>query len=162
MEGRSAFSPFVAKGEKTAAVGPPRGSDSGLEAAFPGADDRFETCRADCAIHPRRGGTRVEHAGFLVGVAAESERVGVVLGLTRGPVAAQERFRDKFDRNGPGGLGPQDFPPMVVSTITGQVAEAFQLRGMNSTLVDGTTAGLHALCHAVEVLRQTTAWTPSS
>ncbi len=98
-------------------------------------------------------GLALKHAGFLVGVAAESERVGVVLGLTRGPVAAQERFRDKFDRNGPGGLGPQDFPPMVVSTITGQVAEAFQLRGMNSTLVDGTTAGLHALCHAVEVLR---------
>ena len=47
----------------------------------------------------------------------------------------------------------QDFPPMVVSTITGQVAETYQLRGMNSTLIDGTTAGLHALCHAVEALR---------
>jgi 3-oxoacyl-[acyl-carrier-protein] synthase II len=44
---------------------------------------------------------------------------------------------------------------MVVSTVGGQVSQSFNLKGINSTLVDGMTAGLHALAHAYEVLWQT-------
>ena len=51
-------------------------------------------------------------------------------------------------------LSAKYFPAMVVSTIGGRVAQYFGLKGMNSTVVEGTTSGIHALIHAFEYLRQ--------
>ena len=41
-----------------------------------------------------------------------------------------------------------------MSSIGGQVSRALSLKGVASTVVDGVTAGLHALVHACELLRQ--------
>jgi 3-oxoacyl-[acyl-carrier-protein] synthase II len=82
------------------------------------------------------------------------ERVGMVMGLTRGPVGAQERFLESLKNDGIEGLSAKHFPSMVISTAGGQVSQAFGCMGINSTLVDGVTAGLHALIHAFELLRQ--------
>ena len=81
------------------------------------------------------------------------ERVGVVVGLTRGPVTTQQHFLESLEKDGVENLPAKYFPAMVVSTVAGQVAGLLKLKGMNSTVVDGTTAGLQALIHASEVLR---------
>jgi 3-oxoacyl-[acyl-carrier-protein] synthase II len=81
------------------------------------------------------------------------ERVGVVVGLTRGPVTTQQHFLESLEKDGVENLPAKYFPAMVVSTVSGQVAGLLKLKGLNSTVVDGTTAGLQALIHAFEVLR---------
>jgi 3-oxoacyl-[acyl-carrier-protein] synthase II len=81
------------------------------------------------------------------------ERIGVVVGLTRGPVTTQQHFLESLEKDGLESLPAKYFPAMVVSTVAGQVAGLLKLKGLNSTVVDGTTAGLQALLHASEVLR---------
>jgi 3-oxoacyl-[acyl-carrier-protein] synthase II len=90
----------------------------------------------------------------LDGTAIADERKGIVLGLTRGPAETTEQFMDSLRENGLENLSAKFFPAMVVSTIGGRIAQSFGLKGMNSTVVDGTTSGLHALIHAFECLRQ--------
>jgi 3-oxoacyl-[acyl-carrier-protein] synthase II len=82
-----------------------------------------------------------------------SERIGVVAGLTRGPVATQQRFLQSLHEDGLERLSAKHFPAMVLSTLAGEVSRSLQLRALNSTIVDGTAAGLHALVHAFEMLR---------
>lgn len=83
------------------------------------------------------------------------DRLGVVQALTRGPVGAQQRFLEALAKDGIEKLSAKYFPAMVVSTVSGQVSQSFNLKGTNSTLVEGLTAGLHALAHAYEMLWQT-------
>jgi 3-oxoacyl-[acyl-carrier-protein] synthase II len=82
------------------------------------------------------------------------ERIGVVVGLTRGPVSAQENFLGSLRRDGLEKLSAKYFPSMVVSTVGGQVSQALRLKALNSTLVDGASAGLHSIIHGFEMLRQ--------
>jgi 3-oxoacyl-[acyl-carrier-protein] synthase II len=81
------------------------------------------------------------------------ERLGVVIGLTRGPVATQEKFLESLERDGVENLPAKYFPAMVVSTVAGQVAGLLKLKGLNSTVVEGAAGGLQALIHAFEILR---------
>ncbi len=90
----------------------------------------------------------------LNGTAIAEERKGVVLGLTRGPVQTQQEFMTSLRDEGLENLSAKYFPAMVVSTIGGRIAQFFGLKGLNSTVVDGTTSGLHALIHGFECLRQ--------
>ncbi len=41
-----------------------------------------------------------------------------------------------------------------MSALGGQVSKALGLKGTALTVVDGDAAGLHALCHAAEMLRR--------
>src|SRR5205807_653322 len=66
----------------------------------------------------------------------------------------QQRFFEALAKDGIEKLSAKFFPAIVVSTVGGQVSQAFSLKGINSTLVDGASAGLHALVHAYEMLRQ--------
>ncbi|HYX83060.1 MAG TPA: beta-ketoacyl-[acyl-carrier-protein] synthase family protein, partial [Gemmatimonadales bacterium] len=90
----------------------------------------------------------------LEGGTISKERTGVVVGLTHGPAETQEQFMLSLRENGLENLSAKYFPAMVVSTIGGRIAQYFGLKGMNSTVVEGTTSGIHALIHAFEYLRQ--------
>jgi 3-oxoacyl-[acyl-carrier-protein] synthase II len=81
------------------------------------------------------------------------ERLGVVVGLTRGPVTTQKHFLESLERDGVENLSAKYFPAMVVSTVAGQVAQLLRIKGQSATVVDGPTAGLQALIYAFEVLR---------
>lgn len=85
--------------------------------------------------------------------AGNSDRVGMVMSLNYGSLAVQERFRDSLRHDGIENLSAKHFPSMVVSTVGGTVSQSFNLRGYNSTIVDGITSGLHGLIHADAVLR---------
>jgi 3-oxoacyl-[acyl-carrier-protein] synthase II len=85
--------------------------------------------------------------------AANCARVGMVMSLNYGSIAVQERFRESLINDGIEKLSAKFFPSMVVSTVGGTVAQSFNLRGFNSTVVDGITGGLAGLVHAATSLR---------
>jgi 3-oxoacyl-[acyl-carrier-protein] synthase II len=98
-------------------------------------------------------GLALKDAG-LQGSRTGGDRIGVIVALTRGPVSTQEQFIENLRSCGVAKLSPKFFPAMVASTVAGQISQAHRLRGFNSTVIDGTGAGLHALLHAFETLRQ--------
>jgi 3-oxoacyl-[acyl-carrier-protein] synthase II len=76
------------------------------------------------------------------------------MSLNFGSLAVQERFRDSLENDGIEKLSAKHFPSMVVSTVGGTVSQSFNLKGFNSTVVDGVCAGLSGLIHAQTVLAQ--------
>ena len=85
--------------------------------------------------------------------AADCDRLGLVMGLTYGSITVQDDFQNSLVNDGLEKMSAKYFPAMVVSTIGGQVSQAFKLRGINNTVVDGITSGLSALIHAYDLLR---------
>ncbi len=84
---------------------------------------------------------------------ADSEKLGLVMGLTYGSMTVQDDFQQSLLKDGLEKMSAKYFPSMVVSTIGGQVSQAFKLRGPNNTVVDGITSGLTALVHAHDLLK---------
>ena len=84
---------------------------------------------------------------------ADCERLGLVMGLTYGSITVQDDFQKSLINDGVEKMSAKYFPAMVLSTIGGQVSQAFKLRGLNNTVVDGITSGLTALVHAYDLLR---------
>ncbi len=84
---------------------------------------------------------------------ADCDRLGLVMGLTYGSITVQDDFQTSLIKDGLEKMSAKYFPAMVVSTIGGQVSQAFKLRGINNTVVDGITSGLSALVHAYDLLR---------
>ncbi|HSP81784.1 MAG TPA: beta-ketoacyl-[acyl-carrier-protein] synthase family protein, partial [Myxococcaceae bacterium] len=92
------------------------------------------------------------HAGLGSG-AIPAERLGLVVGTTRGAVASFEKYLASVRGASWQRASPVSFPNLVMSSIGGQVSQALGIKGAASTLVNGTTSGLHALVHACELLR---------
>jgi 3-oxoacyl-[acyl-carrier-protein] synthase II len=90
----------------------------------------------------------------LLGGCNPELRLGVSVAMTRGAVSTSQQFKEQLRTVGIEALSPKFFPAMVASTVAGQISQAYRLRGSNSTLLGGTSAGLHALLYAFETLRQ--------
>ena len=84
----------------------------------------------------------------------EPSRLGLTVALTRGPVATQERFLESLYQDGIERMSAKHFPSMVLSTLSGEIAQACRIKGASLTIVDGRTAGLQGLLAACEYLRQ--------
>ncbi len=84
---------------------------------------------------------------------ANPDRLGLVMGLTYGSITVQDDFQTSLINDGLEKMSAKYFPSMVLSTIGGQVSQAFKLRGLNNTVVDGITSGLTAVVHAHDLLR---------
>lgn len=97
-------------------------------------------------------GLALQHSG-LNPRNADPTRIGMIMGLMYGSISVQESFRDNLNKEGLEKLSAKYFPSMVVSTIGGNVSQAFRLQGINNTVVDGYTAGLTTLTHGYELLR---------
>jgi 3-oxoacyl-[acyl-carrier-protein] synthase II len=82
------------------------------------------------------------------------ERIGLVVATTRGAATSFEKYLDSVRGANWGKASPLSFPNLVMSSIGGHVSKAFGIKGLASTLVAGTTAGLQALVHGYEMLRQ--------
>jgi 3-oxoacyl-[acyl-carrier-protein] synthase II len=84
------------------------------------------------------------------------ERIGLHIAFSRGPVGSARLFAEALSAHGIAGLGAKFFPPIVYSTVGGQVGQSCQIRGASFTFLDGIGAGLQALVHAHDFLRQHT------
>lgn len=79
--------------------------------------------------------------------------VGLVLGTMFGSVHTISSFDLRAQEAGPQYAKPLDFANSVINAAAGQTAIWHDLRGVNSTVAGGPTAGLSALGYAVEMLR---------
>ncbi|SIT43185.1 putative Beta-ketoacyl synthase [Paraburkholderia ribeironis] len=80
------------------------------------------------------------------------ERVGLHVAMARGPVTTQQAFQEHLADDGIAGLSARYFPSMVLSTVSGQIAQACQIKGASFTFVEGASAGLQALAHGRDYL----------
>ncbi|MCP3963364.1 MAG: hypothetical protein GY719_36460 [bacterium] len=83
----------------------------------------------------------------------EEHDVGLVLGTMFGSVHTISSFDRRALVAGPSYAKPFDFANSVINAAAGQTAIWHALRGINSTVAGGTTAGLQALAYAAEVIR---------
>jgi len=81
------------------------------------------------------------------------DNIGVVLGSTMGSVHSISEFDKEGLREGPRYVNPAQFPNTVINSPASQVAIRFGLRGLNSTISTGFSAGLDAIGYAIDMLR---------
>jgi 3-oxoacyl-[acyl-carrier-protein] synthase II len=98
-------------------------------------------------------GLALKHAG-LWPVPEAADRIGLIVGTTRGAAASYEKYLDSVRDANWSGASAVYFPNLVMCSIGGQVSGALGLKGIASTLVDGVASGLHALVHGFEMLRR--------
>ncbi|MFC5184942.1 beta-ketoacyl synthase N-terminal-like domain-containing protein [Actinomadura harenae] len=85
---------------------------------------------------------------------AAAERTALVLGISTGPVAALTTFTaDSFTGDRPYLVDAARFPAALMNYTAGQMAIWHHVRGPNSTVAAGRTAGLAALRYALRLLR---------
>lgn len=82
------------------------------------------------------------------------ERIGLVVGTTRGAATSFDRFVVNVEGMQWERASATHFPNMVMSSIGGHISKALQLKGIGSTLVGGAGSGIHAMIHAIEMLRR--------
>lgn len=82
------------------------------------------------------------------------ERIGLLVALSRGPTAGQEQFYQAFCSNPRTPAIGRSILKMGRFYVTSTLARCFQIRGYGATISAGSTAGLHALIHAREILNQ--------
>lgn len=91
-------------------------------------------------------------SGWSVEARAEHE-LGLALGTMFGSVHTISAFDRRALTAGPNYAKPMDFANSVINAAAGQTAIWHDLRGVNTTLSGGTTAGLQALGYAADLLR---------
>jgi len=84
---------------------------------------------------------------------AGCQDIGVVLGCTMGSVRSISEFDVESLREGPRYVNPALFPNVVINSPASHIAIRFQLRGVNSTISTGFTAGLDAIGYALRLLQ---------
>ncbi len=83
----------------------------------------------------------------------EQHPVGLVLGTMFCSVHTISAFDRRALEAGPKYAKPFEFANSVINAAAGQTAIWHDLRGINSTVAGGTTAGIQALAYAVEMIR---------
>ena len=136
---------------------------TGLRSRHAALVPEFNARKVIPTVDTRRAETMNRYAMVAAGLALQSSginlrsadptRLGLIMALTYGSVTVQENFRSSLMNDGIENVSAKYFPSMVVSTIGGQVSLTFKLQGVNNTVVAGITAGLHALAHGYELLR---------
>jgi|GEM_PF-67805 len=84
--------------------------------------------------------------------ARRQREVGLVLGTMFGSVHTISAFDRRALTAGPNYAKPMDFANSVINAAAGQTAIWHDLRGVNTTLSGGTTAGLQALGYAADLV----------
>lgn len=84
--------------------------------------------------------------------ARREHEVGLVLGTMFGSVHTISAFDRRALTAGPNYAKPMDFANSVINAAAGQTAIWHDLRGVNTTLSGGTTAGLQALGYAADLV----------
>jgi 3-oxoacyl-[acyl-carrier-protein] synthase II len=82
------------------------------------------------------------------------ERIGLLVALSRGPASGQEQFYEAFCSYPRTPAIGRSILKMGRFYVTSMLAQCFQIRGYGATISEGSTAGLHALIHAREILNQ--------
>lgn len=94
----------------------------------------------------------MQHAGSLN--ISGMDKLGLVAGLCRGASASYEKYLASVEGSRWEKASAVFFPNLVMSSVGGQVAAALGIKGITSTLVSPSGAGLQTLVHAWELFRR--------
>lgn len=97
-------------------------------------------------------GAALRDAGLDATAVAERE-IGLVLGTLFGSVDTIASFDRRGVEAGPKYVKPLDFANSVINAAAGQAAIWHHLRGINSTVTGGGSAGIQALAQACDLIR---------
>lgn len=97
-------------------------------------------------------GAALADAGWDAPALAERE-VGLVVGTLFGSVATIAAFDRRGMEAGPKYVKPLDFANSVINAAGGQAAIWHDLRGVNSTVTGGGSAGIQAIAQAFDLIR---------
>lgn len=159
--GRAAFVSGIRENRPTRAPLGPDHSDSPSPDAclVPGFDIREALGRKGTRSMDRVTGLTVTAVGALLGESERNQRVGTgetaafALGTTTGSAQSMMDFtRDSLTGDQPFFVDPAQFPNTVMNCASGQSAIWYQLKGPNTTIAGGRSAGLHALNYARRLL----------
>ncbi len=95
----------------------------------------------------------MKHAGRWP-VQDRSASTGLVVGVCRGAALSYEKYLASVAGQCWDKASAVYFPNLVMSSVGGQVSASLGLRGVTSSLVGGTAAGIQALVHAWELLKR--------
>ncbi|SOD62587.1 3-oxoacyl-[acyl-carrier-protein] synthase II [Streptomyces zhaozhouensis] len=159
--GRAAFNAGMAERRSTAAPLDPELGPMPHETAclVPGFDVRAQLGKKGTRSMDRVTGLTVTAVGQLLDEAERNRRVGTgeeaafVLGTTTGSAQSMMDFtRESLTGDKPFFVDPARFPNTVMNCAAGQSAIWYQLKGPNTTVAGGRSAGLHALNYARRLL----------
>ena len=94
----------------------------------------------------------LDTSGWTSEMRAEHD-VGLVLGTMFGGLDTVTAFDLRTQTAGPKYAKPLDFANSVINAAAGQVAIWHDLRGVNSTVTGGLTAGVQAITYAADLIR---------
>jgi 3-oxoacyl-[acyl-carrier-protein] synthase II len=98
-------------------------------------------------------GFALQHAG-LWPIAGAGGDIGLIVGVSRGAATSYEKYLASVEGSKWEKASAVHFPNLVMSSVGGQVSSMLGIRGITSSLVGGTAAGLQALSHAYELFRR--------
>lgn len=82
-----------------------------------------------------------------------SERAGICIGTSRGPVESCRAFYHDIALDRPEAANPKLFPNTVLNAGAGLAAVTFRLKGLNVATTVGAASGLHAMALAADLIR---------
>lgn len=135
-----------------------------LQARHAGLVTDFNTRRLMPSVNLRRIDVVTQYATVAASLALgdaglglwrqQSERIGLVVGTTRGAVGSFEKYLASVEGCGWQNASAVYFPNLVMSSIGGNVSNILRLQGLASTCLGGVGVGLHALVNGLEFLRR--------
>ncbi len=94
----------------------------------------------------------LDEANYIVSK-ENDDRIGLAVGTTTGSVWSISEFDKQALREGLHSVNPALFPNTVMNAPASQTAIRFGIKGFNSTIATGFTAGLDALKYACDFVR---------
>lgn len=135
-----------------------------LRASHAGLVAEFNTRRLMPSVNLRRIDMVTQYATVAASLALgdaglglwgqRPERIGLVIGSTRGAVGSFEKYLTSVEGARWEQASAVYFPNLVMSSIGGNISNILRLKGVASTCLSGIGAGLHALINGFEFLRR--------
>ncbi len=134
-----------------------------LRASHAGLVTEFNTRRLMPSVNLRRIDLVTQYATVAASLALgdaglgiwaqQPERVGLVVGTTRGAAGSFEKYLASVEGGRWEHASAVYFPNLVMSSIGGNLSNILRIKGLASTCLGGIGAGLHALINGFEFLR---------
>ncbi|WP_214629290.1 beta-ketoacyl-ACP synthase II [Paenibacillus agaridevorans] len=96
----------------------------------------------------------VENSGLDIGVNADAERVGVMIGSGIGGLGTWEDQHNVLLEKGPKRVSPFFIPMMIANMASGQVSMLTGAKGPNSTAVTACATGTHSIGDSYKLIQR--------
>lgn len=84
----------------------------------------------------------------------DKDKFGVILGCGIGGIETFEEQHEKYRQRGPGRISPFFIPMMIANMAAGQVAIAFEARGINETVVTACASATNAIGDSFKAIQR--------